>query len=96
MGPRCRTKEVAVSDELRREVDRQTIIWAINRVGFLDSFTQQALDAQTAVTFEARPKGTEDPWRLYVVRGENYDQVRGILEAKYDLQEIIDGRTLHG
>ncbi len=74
--------------DLKSTVDKQTLVWAINKVGFVDSFTQEALDVRNAVTFEGNG-------RLYVVTGENWDKVRDLLAAKgWQLADIIDGRTL--
>ena len=46
------------------------------------------------MTFEMRLKGAEGGYKLCVVTGENYDKILPILEAKYDLNDVIDGRTL--
>lgn len=74
--------------DLKSTVDKQTLVWAINKVGFVDSFTQEALDVRNAVTFEGNG-------RLYVVTGENWDKIRDLLAAKgWQLADIIDGRTL--
>lgn len=69
-------------------VNKQVLVWAINKVGFVDSFTQEPLDVRNAVTFEANGK-------LYVMTGENYDKVKDLLAAKgWELEDLIDGRTL--
>jgi hypothetical protein len=80
--------------DIQSTVNKQVLVWAINKQGFVDPFTQEPLDVRNAVTFEIRPKGTEESFKLYVVTGENYDKILPLLEAKYDMQDIIDGRTL--
>jgi hypothetical protein len=79
---------------MRDQVDRNILVWAINQVGWVDSFTGDPLDVRNAVTFEARPKGTDGPGTLYVVTGETYDKIREVLDAKLDLEDFIDGREL--
>jgi hypothetical protein len=73
--------------DMKATVDKQVLVWAINKVGFVDSFTGEALDVRNAVTFEANSK-------LYVMTGENWDKVQEMLHAKWTLTDIIDGRTL--
>ena len=74
--------------DMKATVDKQVLVWSINQVGFVDSFTQEPLDARDAVTFEGNGK-------LYVVTGENWDKVKPLLESKgWKLEDIIDGRTL--
>lgn len=74
--------------DMKTTVDRQVLVWAINKVGYVDSFTQEALDVRNAVSFEGND-------RLYVVTGENWDKVKDLLAAKgWSLEDIIDGRTL--
>lgn len=73
---------------MKSQVDKQVLVWAINKVGYVDSFTQEPLDVRTAVTFEGNGK-------LYVVTGENWDKVKDLLISKgWQLADIIDGRTL--
>lgn len=73
---------------MKSQVDKQVLVWAINKVGYVDSFTQEPLDVRTAVTFEGNGK-------LYVVTGENWDKVKDLLVQKgWQLADIIDGRTL--
>lgn len=79
---------------MQNQVNKGVLVWAINQVGFVDSFTGDPLDVRDAVTFEARKKGTTGGDKLYVVTGETYDKIREVLEAKFDLEDIIDGRTL--
>lgn len=75
---------------LQETVNKQVLVWAINQVGFVDSFTKEPLDVRDAVTFEANGK-------LYVVTGENWDKVHELLVQKgWELSEIIDGRSLDG
>ena len=81
---------------MKNAINHGVLVWSINKVGFLDSFTQEPLDARNAVTFEMRPKGTEGPFTLRVVTGENYDKILPLLTEKYDVQDVIDGRTLNG
>ena len=74
--------------DMKSTVNKQVLVWAINKVGMLDSFTQEALDVRNAVTFEGNGK-------LYVVTGENWDKIKDLLESKgWKLEDIIDGRTL--
>lgn len=80
--------------DLKQSANRTVLVWAINQVGFTDSFTGDALDVRDAVTFEARLKGSTGGMKLYVVTGETYDKIRDVLEAKYELVDVIDGRTL--
>ena len=79
---------------MQNAINKGVLVWAINKVGFLDSFTQEPLDSSNAVTFEMRPKGSETGWVLRVVTGENYDKILPLLNEKYDVQDVIDGRTL--
>jgi len=73
---------------VKEQVDKQVLVWAINQVGFVDSFTQEPLDVRNAVTFEGNGK-------LYVVTGENWDKIHDLLVTKgWKLEDIIDGRTL--
>lgn len=76
------------------QINKGVLVWAINKVGWFDTFTDEALDARNAVTFEMRRKGTEESFTLCVVTGGNYDKILPILEAKYDVKDVIDGRTL--
>lgn len=74
--------------DMEATVNKQVLVWAINQVGFVDSFTQEPLDVRTAVTFEGNGK-------LYVVTGENWDKIKDLLVSKgWQLADIIDGRTL--
>lgn len=74
--------------DMKATVDKQVLVWAINQVGFVDSFTQEPLDVRNAVTFEANGK-------LYVMTGENWDKVKDVIEAKgWELTDFIDGRAL--
>lgn len=74
--------------DVNSTVNRNVLVWAINQVGFVDSFTQEALDVRNAVTFEGNGK-------LYVVTGENWDKIHQLLVDKgWKLEDIIDGRKL--
>lgn len=77
-----------------RTINKGVLVWAINQVGFVDSFTGEALDARSAVTFEAAPKGAPNRKKLYVMTGANWDKAKEALEAKFILEDIIDGREL--
>ena len=73
---------------MKSQVDKQVLVWAINKVGYVDSFTHEPLDVRNAVTFEGNGK-------LYVVTGENWDKIHELLVSKgWNLEDIIDGRTL--
>ena len=74
--------------DMKATVDKQVLVWSINKVGYVDSFTQEALDVRNAVTFEGNG-------RLYVVTGENWDKIHELLVSKgWKLEDIIDGRAL--
>lgn len=74
--------------DMKDTVNKQVLVWAINKVGYVDSFTQEPLDVRNAVTFEGNGK-------LYVVTGENWDKVKDLLVSKgWELKDIIDGRAL--
>lgn len=72
--------------DLKSKVDKETLVWAINQVGFVDSFTKEPLDVRDAVTYESKGK-------LYVVTGSNWDKIHDH-PALADKTDVIDGRTL--
>jgi hypothetical protein len=79
---------------MTRTINKNVLAWSINRVGFVDSFTGEALDVRSAVMFEGAPKATPDRKKLYVMTGANWDKAKEALEERFILRGIIDGREL--
>jgi hypothetical protein len=80
---------------MRDKVNKETLVWAINKAGWLDPFTQEPLDVRTAVTFEAKSKDRpEESPKLITMLGKNYDEVAHLFAEKYDITDFIDGRNL--